>query len=239
MERGVQGIRPPLRRGLTEQVADSIRQAILSGSFELGDRLNEADIADRLHVSRGPVREALAQLRQEGIVTMSWHRGAYIMELSPADLRDLYSLRTVLEVFAIREAARAATAADLDVMGGVLASMSKGGDDQSDFDMIQLDVQFHDELYNAAHHDRLGTAWNSIRSQVLLSLLVKRHTSNEYYRDKVIAEHTLLFDLVRAGDTDACEKEIREHISATYDRLAVSFGDAEALSATSAGALSR
>ena len=238
MERGVEGIRPPLRRGLTEQVADSIRQAIFSGSFELGDRLNEADIADRLRVSRGPVREALAQLRQEGIVTMSWHRGAYIMELSPADLRELYSLRTVLEVFAIREAAQAATAADLDVMSGVLASMSKG-DDQSDFDMIQLDVQFHDELYRAAHHDRLGTAWNSIRSQVLLSLLVKRHTSNEYYRDKVIAEHTLLFDLVRAGDADACEKEIREHISATYDRLAASFSDAEELPATRAGALSR
>jgi DNA-binding GntR family transcriptional regulator len=239
MERGVQGIRPPLRRGLTEQVADSIRQAIFSGSFELGDRLNEADIADRLRVSRGPVREALAQLRQEGIVTMSWHRGAYIMELSPADLHELYSLRTVLEVFAIREAAQAATEADLDVMSGVLASMSKGGDDQSDFDMIQLDVQFHDELYHAAHHDRLGTAWNSIRSQVLLSLLVKRHASNEYYRDKVIAEHTLLFDLVRSGDAGACEKEIREHISATYDRLAASFRDAEELPATNAGELSR
>jgi DNA-binding GntR family transcriptional regulator len=237
MERGVQGIRPPLRRGLTEQVADSIRQAIFSGSFELGDRLNEADIADRLHVSRGPVREALAQLRQEGIVTMSWHRGAYIMELSPADLHELYSLRTVLEVFAVREAAHAATAADLDVMSDVLASMSKG-DDQSDFDMIQLDAQFHDEIYNAAHHDRLGTAWNSIRSQVLLSLLVKRHTSNEYYRDKVIAEHKLLFDLIRAGDADACEKEIREHISATYDRLAASFRDGEEVPATSVRELS-
>ena len=238
MERGVEGIRPPVRRGLTEQVADSIRQAIFSGSFDLGDRLNEADIADRLHVSRGPVREALAQLRQEGIVTMSWHRGAYIMELSPADLRELYSLRTVLEVFAIREAARAATAADLDVMGGVLAAMSKSGDDQSDFDMIQLDVQFHDELYHAAHHDRLGTAWNSIRSQVILSLLVKRHASNEYYRDNVIAEHKRLFDLVRSGDADACEKEIREHISATYDRLAASYTGAAELPSASAGELS-
>ena len=103
MNKGVQGIRPPMRRGLTEQVADSIRQAIFSGSFELGDRLNEADIADRLNVSRGPVREALAQLKQEGIVTMSWHRGAYIMELSAVDVSELYSLRTVLEVFAIRQ----------------------------------------------------------------------------------------------------------------------------------------
>jgi DNA-binding GntR family transcriptional regulator len=224
MSKGVQGIRPPQRRGLTEQVADSIRQAIFSGSFELGDHLNEADIADRLQVSRGPVREALVQLKQEGVVTIEWHRGAHIMQLSEKDARELSSLRAVLEVFAIREAASAAAPSDLDLMSSVLASMSKAvGDDQSDFDMIQLDAQFHDELYRAAHHDRLWNAWNSIRSQVVLSLLVKRHTSNEYYRDKVIAEHQHLFDMVRSRDADACEKAIREHLSATYDRLTASF----------------
>jgi DNA-binding GntR family transcriptional regulator len=156
---------------------------------------------------------------------MKWHRGAYIMELSATDARELSSLRTVLEVFAIREAASAATTSDLDLMSGVLTSMSKAVDDQSDFDMIQLDVQFHDKLYRTAHHDRLWNAWNSIRSQVMLSLLVKRHTSNEYYRDKVIAEHQHLFDVVSSGDADACEKAIREHLSATYDRLIASFKD--------------
>lgn len=238
MNTGVQGIRPPDRRGLTEQVADSIRQAIFSGSFELGDRLNEADIADRLHVSRGPVREALALLKREGIVTMSWHRGAYIMELSATDVGELYSLRTVLEVFAIRQASAAATAVDLEAMKAVLAAMAKSGDDKSDFDMIQLDVEFHDELYRAAHHDRLSTAWSSIRSQVLLSLLVKRQTSNEYYQDLVIAEHQQLFDLVSSRDADACEAALREHICATYDRLAASFHDAGELTATSAGGAS-
>lgn len=236
MSKGVQGIRPPQRRGLTEQVADSIRQAIFSGSFELGDHLNEADIADRLQVSRGPVREALVQLRQEGIVTMKWHRGAYIMQLSAKDARELSSLRTVLEVFAIQEAASAATTSDLELMSGVLTSMSKAvDDDQSDFDMIQLDVQFHDKLYRAAHHDRLWNAWNSIRSQVMLSLMVKRHTSNEYYRDKVIAEHQELFDVVSSRDADACERAIREHLAATYDRLVASFKDSGEIHAATAG----
>lgn len=223
MDRGIQGIRLPQRKSLTELIADSIRQAIFDGVFDLGDRLNESDIADRLHVSRGPVREALAQLKQEGVVTMSPHRGAFIMQLTEKDVRELYSLRTVLEVFAIQEAAAAATTADFDVMGRVLASMSKAIDDQNDFEMIQLDIQFHDELYHAAHHDRLYHAWSSIRSQVLLSLLVKRHASNEYYLDKVIAEHQQLLDVVRSRDADACERAIREHLSATYDRLIASF----------------
>jgi DNA-binding GntR family transcriptional regulator len=226
MSEGVQGIRPPQRRGLTEQVADSIRQAIFDGSFELGDHLNEADIAARLQVSRGPIREALQQLKQEGIVTMKWHRGAYIMQLSATDVSELSSLRAVLEVFAIREAARAATAADLDQMNGVLAAMSKAVDDVSDFDMIQLDVQFHDKLYRAAGHERLWSAWNSIRSQVMLSLLVKRHTSNEYYRHKVIAEHQELFNVVSSRDAEASERAVREHLSGTYDRLVADFRSA-------------
>jgi DNA-binding GntR family transcriptional regulator len=235
MSEGVQGIRPPQRRGLTEQVADSIRQAIFSGSFGLGDHLNEADIADRLQVSRGPVREALVQLKQEGIVTMKWHRGAHIMQLSATDVRELSSLRTLLEVFAIREAASAATTSDLDLMSGVLTAMSKAVDDQSDFDMIQLDAQFHDHLYRAAHHERLWNAWSSIRSQVMLSLLVKRHTSNEYYRHKVIAEHRELFDVISSRDADACEKAIREHLSGTYDRLIVTFESSDEAHAAIAG----
>jgi DNA-binding GntR family transcriptional regulator len=225
LAKGVQGIRPPQRRGLTDQVADSIRQAIFSGSFELGDHLNEADIADRLQVSRGPVREALMQLRQEGIVTMEWHRGARIMELSEQDARELSSLRTVLEVFAGREAALAAVPSDLEAMSGVLASMAKAMEEQSDYDMIQLDIEFHDKLYQAAHHERLLNAWSSIRSQVTLSLLVKRHTSNAYYRDEVIAEHRELFDAVSSRDPDACERVVREHLSATYGRLIVGFKD--------------
>jgi DNA-binding GntR family transcriptional regulator len=235
MSEGVQGILPPQRRGLTEQVADSIRQAIFNGSFALGDHLNEADIATRLQVSRGPIREALVQLKQEGIVTMKWHRGAYIMQLSATDVRELSSLRTILEVFAIREAANAATRSDLDLMSGVLTSMSKAVDDQSDFDMIQLDAQFHDKLYRAAHHDRLWNAWNSIRSQVMLSLVVKRHTSNEYYRHEVIAEHQELFDVVSSRDADACERAIREHLSGTYDRLVESFKNSGETHATTVG----
>ena len=229
------GFRPPQRRGLTEQVADSIRQAIFDGSFGLGDHLNEADIANRLQVSRGPIREALVQLKQEGIVTMKWHRGAYIMQLSAKDVRELSSLRTILEVFAIREAAGAATASDLELMSSVLTAMAKASGDRSDFEMIQLDAQFHDRLYRAAHHDRLWNAWSSIRSQVMLSLLVKRHTSNEYYRQEVIAEHQEIFDVIRSRDADACERAIRDHLSGTYDRLVVSFGGSDEARAAAVG----
>jgi DNA-binding GntR family transcriptional regulator len=226
-------MQPARRRGLTDEVAESVRQAVFDGSLQLGERLNEVDIAARLRVSRGPVREALVQLKQEGIVTMEWHRGAFIVQLSATDFRELASLRTVLEVFAIEQAAVAATQADLDDLAAVVTAMSKALAEQSDFVMIQLDVQFHDALYQAAHHGRLWNAWSSIRSQVLLSLLSRR-TRNEYYRDQVIAEHEKLFRVISSRDVKACRDAIREHLSATYDRLVSSFDDAEAPDAAAA-----
>ena len=227
MRDGVLGIQQPRRRGLTDEVAEGIRHAIFDGSFEMGEHLNEVDIAERLEVSRGPVREALVQLRQEGIVTMKWHRGAHIVQFTAKDVRELASLRTVLEVFAIREAAVSATQADLDQMNQVLTAMSRALNDESDHAMIQLDLQFHDCLYRAARHDRLWNAWSSIRSQVMLSLLVKRDTFNEYYRDKVIAEHQDLLRVVAARDPEACERAIRDHLAATYERLVSRFRSAD------------
>jgi DNA-binding GntR family transcriptional regulator len=219
-------IQPARRRGLTDEVAESIRQAIFDGSLELGARLNEVDIADRLQVSRGPVREALVQLKQEGIVTMEWHRGAFIVQLSADDFRELAGLRSVLEVFAIRQAATAATQADLANLAAAVKALSRAFVDQNDYVLIRLDVEFHDALYRSAHHERLWNAWSSIRSQVLLSLLTKRHASNEYYRDLVISEHEELLRVISSRDARACEKAIRIHLSATYDRLVSSFDSA-------------
>jgi DNA-binding GntR family transcriptional regulator len=223
MREGGLGTQPARRRGLTDEVSENIRQAIFDGSFELGERLNEVDIADRLQVSRGPVREALVQLKQEGIVTMEWHRGASIVQLSATDFRELAGLRTILEVFAIRQAAALATQTDLDSLAAAVKDLRKALVDQNDFVLIQLDVAFHDALYRSAHHERLWNAWSAIRSQVLLSLLTKRHASNEYYRDLVIAEHEELLQVISSRDARACEKAIRIHLSATYDRLAGSF----------------
>jgi DNA-binding GntR family transcriptional regulator len=221
-------MQPARRRGLTDEVAENIRQAIFDDSLKLGERLNEVDIADRLQVSRGPVREALVQLKQEGIVTMDWHRGAFVVKLSATDFRELGSLRTVLEVFAIREAAVAATQADLDNLAAAVKAMSKALVDENDFVLIKLDIEFHDALYRSAHHERLWNSWSSIRSQVLLSLLTKRHASNEYYRDAVIAEHDELLQVITGRDVESCERAIRSHLSATYDRLISSFDGADA-----------
>src|SRR5215207_11434 len=86
-------MRPAQRRGLADEVADRIREAIFDGAFPPGAPLREVELAANLDVSRGPVREALVKLEREGLVQLRWHRGASVTTLSGADAEELYTLR--------------------------------------------------------------------------------------------------------------------------------------------------
>src|SRR4051812_32626927 len=91
------GVAPARRRGLADEVADRIRDAIFGGAYRPGAQLREVELSAALDVSRGPVREALLRLEREGLVRSAWHRGATVTTLSAGDVAELYSLRGALE----------------------------------------------------------------------------------------------------------------------------------------------
>ena len=97
---------------LAKSIRVRLREAILKGNFAPGAHLPEVEIAARYKVSRGPVREALAQLEQEGLVLLRRNRGAVVARLSRADLEEVYSLRLSLERLAVARAVRYGTDAD-------------------------------------------------------------------------------------------------------------------------------
>src|SRR5688500_7190385 len=94
---------PARRRGLADEVADSIREAVFSGFYAPGAQLREVELAQSLDVSRGPVREALLRLEGEGLVRSIWHRGATVTALSPDDVAEIDTLRGALEDLAVRQ----------------------------------------------------------------------------------------------------------------------------------------
>ena len=124
----VTSVDPPLqpreRRVLMDDAVDSIREAILNGRLAPGARLIEDDLATMLNVSRGPIRQALARLQQEGLVIHEAHRGASVAQVSPADISEIYSLRTALERLAMECAARRAAPGDLAPMEAILTIFS-------------------------------------------------------------------------------------------------------------------
>jgi DNA-binding GntR family transcriptional regulator len=214
---------------LAAAIRERLREAILSGDFAPGERLREVDIAGRHEVSRGPVREALLQLEQEGLVLLRRNRGAVVARLSRIDLEEVYSLRLMLERLAVARAVRDGTEVDFAVMDAVLHEFRGAGSDQplTEQQAADQDVRFHDAIYRAAHHQRLYAAWGAIRSQVYV-LLLGRNVAGPDFREDTYLGHLELAYLIRARDERRVAQAIEQHLEASYQRVLASYPTAQA-----------
>jgi DNA-binding GntR family transcriptional regulator len=210
---------PRQRRVLTDDVADAIREAILSGRIAPGARLIEDDLASSLDVSRGPIRQAIFRLQQEGLVVHEAHRGATVAHVSEDDIAEIYSLRTALERLAVAEACKRADAEDLAPLEAILVLFrSTPRSEISRKKVAELDIDFHDALFRAARHKRLYRAWQGLRSQIMVFLLLRDALPDDYL-DSWHRDHRKLLDLVRAGDVGAAVEAIETHIGGALGRL--------------------
>ncbi|MFI7119894.1 GntR family transcriptional regulator [Amycolatopsis sp. NPDC049868] len=190
---------PARRRGLADEVADRVRDAIFGGAYPPGAQLREVELSAALGVSRGPVREALLKLEREGLVRSEWHRGAIVTTLSEVDVAELDSLRSALEQLAVRLVVANAPEADLAAIDEVVDRMDRARDEH---EMVRCDIDFHDAVYAASGHRRLVEAWQAIRSQVYLFLLTRIGVNSDGYLASIPAEHRRLASALRARDAE-------------------------------------
>lgn len=207
---------PARRRGLADEVADSVRAAIFDGTYPPGTQLRETELSSALEVSRGPVREALIRLEAEGLLRSGWHRGAVVVELSTEDVAEIDSLRGALEHLAVRLAVERASDEDLDALAHAADRMLRAEDAH---ELVALDIAFHDAVYAASGHRRLQEAWHTIRSQVHLFLVSRIGVSVEGYLATVPGEHRELVDALRARDTESALRLFADHRSHAFDVL--------------------
>jgi DNA-binding GntR family transcriptional regulator len=214
---------PASRRTLADEVTDQLRQAILRGELLAGAHLPEESLAARLQVSRGPIRDALAALERDGLVTLSRHHGATVTELTRSDLEEVYSLRVALETLAARYVVRRAQRTDFQLIRAALDTfIANLNDSLTEQDAAHYDVQFHDAFYQAAHHERLYLSWSSIRLQVYRFLL-RRNLANPDWRENMANGHSEILAVAQAGDEDQAAKIVSTHIQFAYMRILESF----------------
>lgn len=210
---------PPPRRVLTDDVVDAIRSAILAGKIPPGSRLIEEDLAMSLKVSRGPVRQAIFRLQQEGLVVHEPHRGATVCEVSEDDVADIYSLRLALERLAVEHAGRKGATGDFAAVEAVLdrfratprARITRRS-------VADLDIDFHDAIFRAAGSRRLYRAWETLRSQLMMFLMLRDALPDDYL-DTWHRDHLALLETIRAGDAAAADAMIIEHVEGARQRL--------------------
>lgn len=212
-------LKPRQRRVLMDDVTDAIREAILSGKLAAGTRLIEDDLAASLNVSRGPIRQALFRLQQEGLVVHETHRGATVATVSREDIAEIYSLRMALERLAAAEACRKASEADLVPLEAILVLFrSIPRTEITRKRVAEMDMEFHDALFRAAHHQRLYRTWQTLRSQVMVFLLLRDALPDDYL-DSWHRDHQLILDLLRARDVAGAMAASEQHIGGAYERL--------------------
>jgi DNA-binding GntR family transcriptional regulator len=206
------------RRLLAEDVADRIREEILAGGFDQGERLVEATIATQLGISRGPVREALKLLRAEGLVREEPHRGTFVVRLSGDDVRDIYDLRAAIEGRAARLVAMHGRPADLRALRRLYDQLVAAADSGDVAATSLADLAFHDALCKLSGNRCLHEVF--VRHVPLLRGLMRL---DEYiYRSfgDIANEHEPLMEALESGDADLAAERFRAHVDRARDLVA-------------------
>ena len=203
---------------LSHNVVDVLRDMISHGQLAQGEHLKEAEIATALGVSRGPVREAFTQLANEGYVELRRHRGAFVVTLTRHDIDEVYSLRLALERLAIERAATRMTPELFAQMDSILERIQQVDEGYSPNEAVQLDLEFHDLLYEAADHQRLKRSWEFIRSQVEF-FLHARNVSRHDFLEVGYLQHREIRDVLASGDPEQAGTLIEGHLNLAYSML--------------------
>jgi len=201
---------PREARSLRHRVAKQLRDAIVSGELVPGTRLLEEEISQRLEVSRGPVREALRQLEQEGLVVSFPYRGSEVLGVSEEEVHEvLIPIRLSIESFCFPRAMRALTASDLVTLDRVVDAMCKGAAEGDLKRVVETDIRFHEVVLGIARLPHALQIWLTIEPRI--RAYFHRHGRGSDLR-RIEADHRELLEAIRARDEKLLLSLLEAHI---------------------------
>ena len=198
-------------RTLKENVTDILRQSIIDGSLAPGTEFNQAQLAEQLGVSRGPIREALGQLEQEGLIESTPYKGVIVTRLTRRYVEELYSVRTALETLAVERAIDRLTQENLDTLNEIVDNMRLAARAQDLTGLVELDLRFHETILEVADHHLARRLWHTLEVGVRRCL----HIRHEIYTflDEVVGSHPTLVTALAERDRSRAVQILHEHIA--------------------------
>jgi DNA-binding GntR family transcriptional regulator len=215
--------RPPTLR---QHAVERIRDAIITGALEPGERIVEEDLAHRLGISRGPVREAIRALEQEGFVRSEPHRASYVAELGEEEIEQLYAVRAEVEAIAARKVAGLIRQdPERAIPYRILLERLRAAAARGDLDdLARADLDFHDRLLRDSGYQVLPRVWRAMDGVVrarTAAILARRGRAEADQR--IVAytaeSHAPIATALAAGDPDAAAAAVRRHILETRTLL--------------------
>lgn len=195
---------------LRDVVFNTLRQAILKGELAPGERLMEIQLAEKLGVSRTPIREAIRKLELEGLVLMIPRKGAEVARISEKNLKDVLEVRRSLEELAIELACQRMTDedfADLEHAENVFRKSVQRG---TSMEIAENDERYHDVIYNSTRNARLVQILNNLREQMYRYRL--EYIKDEDKRQILMLEHEKILKALKGRHVAEAKSAVREHI---------------------------
>jgi DNA-binding GntR family transcriptional regulator len=205
---------PLVQESTPSIIADKLRQAIGHGELKPGAQLGEAELARKLGVSRGPLREGMQRLTQEGLLVAVRHRGLFVVAMTADDVRDMYLAREAIERAAARKILDGDHAAAGDELLLIVEQMAGAA---TPADVSELDIGFHERLLQLARSPRLSRMHQTFITETRMSIhaLDRTYATSENRGE----EHRALANAIRSGDRELTDRLLIAHMDDAIARL--------------------
>ena len=213
------------RATFASMVTERLRDSIVDGTLEPGSQLSEVELANSFGVSRGPVREAIQRLVQEGLLRSEPHRGVFVPVLTDEDVIDVYVARAAVESAALRLLISTRTSpSSYETLGKHVAEMETAAS-RGDWEAVgRFDLEFHSALVSLSRSQRLQRMFTTLISETRLCLTALTDADARHH---LVSEHRTICEAIRDGDTERALAALEKHydeavlaLTATQDRSA-------------------
>ena len=196
---------------LRDVVFNTLRDAILTGKLVPGERLMENQLAEKLGVSRTPVREALRMLELENLVALVPRKGAQVLEMSEKDRVNILEVRSALEGLATSRACKQMTKEDLQQLKNMEVNFEKAVADNDVEHFVDIDEDFHDLIFAATENDKLINIFRNLRIQ-LYRYRMAQAKNNETSMSTIVAHHRSIIRAIENHDAEEGASIAQGHI---------------------------
>jgi DNA-binding GntR family transcriptional regulator len=196
---------------MREPVAEALRRALLEGAFSPGEELSEVDLAAQLKVSRGPVREALLMLAQEGLVTHAQNRGFSVLRITNQDLSQIYQVREPLEALVLHLAKDRISTENLRHLERLKNRIVKGMASEQFRDAVRSDLEFHTLIAEVSGNPWLEGSLRRLMVPYFTFIIAFWKKPEQLTLQQMAEEHKLYCDYLKGETTLSAEECVHSH----------------------------
>ena len=201
---------------LTDEIADVVRERILKGEYEIGEKIKENQIATELKVSRTPIREAFKLLENEGLIDYIPNRGCFAKGFTKQDVDDIYAVREALEELAVRWAVARITEPELLALEEQVDLMEFYTKKKDKKKVLELNTSFHEVIYASARSRFLAPVLRSYKEYIEKTR--KSIFYEQSYLEGILSEHRAIFEAIKDRDEERVVEAISKHLEASQER---------------------